>query len=554
MNARLRRERQIAEVAVRQGFGFLVDVAGPGRVWPFEHVRGHVSVSSPERLRLALEELGPTFVKLGQILSTRADLLPASYRLELAKLQDAAPHLAPEIVREIVSVELDATLENAFASFDHEPIAAASIGQAHAAVLKDGTAVVVKVRRPGAAETIEQDLEILRSCAARAARRWDHGDAYDFPGLVDEFAHTLRAELDYLREGHNAERFAASFAEDSEVQVPRVFWEYTTSRVITLERISGLKITDLEALDAAGVDRRELAQRATRVTAKTVFEDGFFHADPHPGNFFIEPHGRIGIIDFGMVGTLSDRMRDQLAAVMVAVVRRDPERLGGALIGLGSSTHPVDRARLRGDLAGLLDQLDGRTVGDIEVGSIVGEILDIMRRHRLRIPRDLALLLKAFVMDEGLATQLDPDFRLAEALKPYVYRHLLSRLSLASLATRLKQFGIDAEELTLDLPSQIHRALDVLGTGGFDLHLRADELQPIADRAESLVNRIAMSVLAAAAIDGFAELAAANRARIPTPRTLKVWLMLGSILGLVASVVRRRWAPSAVLRVLGRMP
>jgi ubiquinone biosynthesis protein len=554
MNARLRRERQIAEVVVRQGFGFLVDVAGPQRGWPFERVAGRGSVSSPERLRLALEELGPTFVKLGQILSTRADLLPPDYRLELAKLQDAAQHLSPETVSELVSVELGDSLEGAFASFELEPVAAASIGQAHAALLNDGTAVVVKVRRPGAAETIEQDLEILRNCAVRASRRWDRADAYDFPGLVEEFVHTLRAELDYLREGHNAERFAASFAGDSDVQIPRVFWEYTTSRVITLERIEGMKITDLAALDEAGVDRRELALRATRVTAKTVFEDGFFHADPHPGNFFIDPHGRIGIIDFGMVGTLSDRMRDQLAAVAVAVVRRDPERLGDALIGLGSSTHPVDRARLRDDLAGLLDQLDGRGAGDVEVGSIVGEILDTMRRHQLRIPRDLALLLKAFVMDEGLATQLDPDFRLAEALEPYVYRHLLSRLSLSSLATRLKRFGIDAEELALDLPSQIHRALGVLGTGGFDLHLRADELQPIADRAESLVNRIAMSVLAAAAIDGFAELAAANRARIPTTRTLKVWLMLGSVLGLIASVVRRRSTPSAVLRALGRMP
>jgi ubiquinone biosynthesis protein len=541
MTTRQHRERQIAEVVVRHGLGFLVDFAGPQRVWPSGHRPDRDSASSPERLRLALEELGPTFVKLGQILSTRADLLSPRYRVELAKLQDAAPQLSPDVVRDLVRLELGDSLESAFTSFDLTPVAAASIGQAHAAVLSDGTAVIVKVRRPGAAETIELDLEVLRNWAARASRRWDQAVAYDPVGLVDEFAQTLRAELDYLLEGHNAERFAASFAGDADVQIPKVFWEYTTSRVITLERIHGMKITDLPDLDAAGIDRHELAQRATRVIAKTVFEDGFFHADPHPGNFFIGPQGTIGIIDFGMVGTLSDGLRDQIAKVMVAVARRDPDRFADALVAVGAPTQPVDHVQLREDLAALLNQFDGRTVRDVELGSTIGEVLEIVRRHHLRIPRDLALLLKAFVMEEGLATQLDPEFKLAEAVRPYAYHHLLAtHLSVASLAARLRQFGVDAEELTVDLPNQIHRALDVLGTGGFDVHLRAGELEPIADRAEQLVNRIAVSVLTAAIIDAFAELAAADRAQMPNTRTLTVSATLVSLVGLAASSVRRR--------------
>jgi ubiquinone biosynthesis protein len=541
MSSRRHREREIAEVVVRHGFGFLVNLAGSERVLRHEHRPDGSQVSAPQRLRMALEELGPTFMKLGQILSTRADLLPPTYLHELVKLQDAAPQLRPEIVRDLINAELDTTLETAFASFDIEPIAAASIGQAHSAVLPDGTHVVVKVRRPGAAETIELDLEVLRNWATRATRHWDQAAMYDLVGLVDEFAQTLRAELDYLQEGHNAERFALSLAGDADVHIPKVFWEHTTSRVITLERIDGMKITDLPSLEAASIDRHELALRATRLIAKTVFEHGFFHADPHPGNFFVQDDGRIGLIDFGMVGTLSDGMRDQLAKIMVAISRRDPARFADAVISLGTSTQPVDMVKLREDLAKLLNQFEGRTLRDVELGSVISKILDIVRRHHLRLPRDLALLLKAFVMEEGLATQLDPELKLADALKPYAYHHLLAtQLSLASLAARLRQFGIDTEELAVDLPGQIHRALDVLATGGVDVHLRAGELQPLADRAERLVNRIAMSVLSAAVIDAVAELAAADRAHMPTARTRRLAWTAGSFVVLARSMMRAR--------------
>jgi ubiquinone biosynthesis protein len=344
--ARHRRQRQIAEVLARQGWSYLLDVLG------LEHLRSvernilgrkpSETHSPPERLRLTLEELGPTFIKLGQLLSTRGDLLATDYRVELAKLQDAAPCVAPDVVRGVIGDELNGKRATAFAAFDFEPLAAASIGQAHAATLRDGTEVVVKVRRPGVVEEVEQDLEILRNLALRASERWEPARGYDLVGLADEFARTLRAELDYIREGRNAERFAANFAGDSDVQIPRVFWETTTSRVITLERIRGTKISDVAALDAAGIDRRGLAERGTRVMAKMVFEDGFFHADPHPGNFFVEPGGRLGIIDFGMVGSVSDVLRERLGRTLLGLVRGDAERLTEALLELGATTIPVD--------------------------------------------------------------------------------------------------------------------------------------------------------------------------------------------------------------------
>ena len=513
MSGRSHRERQIAEVLARHGMSHLVGVLG------LERLRGVAGrpprrepYSSPRELRLALEELGPTFIKLGQIVSTRGDLLGPEYRSELAKLQDAGPSVPWAEIREVAERELGGDIDGAFASFEPEPLAAASIGQAHAATLHDGTEVVVKIRRPGVVEEVQEDLEILQNFAARAARLWEPAAQIDLVGIAEEFARQLRAELDYLAEGRNAERFARNFADQPDAQIPRVFWETTTSRLITLERVRGMKVTDFAALEAAGVDRRALAERATRITAKMVFDDGFFHADPHPGNFFVQPTGRLGIIDFGMVGTLDDGMRDRLGALLVAVMRDDPDRMAGALIALGTSTGPVDRARLREDLAGLMARYGGRAVGEVELGAAAAALMEVVRRHRLRIPRDLALLVKVIAMEEGVAEQLDPDFRIGEALAPYARRQLLAQLSPAGLSRRLERLGIDLAELAADLPEQLHRVLEAAAGGGFEVHLRAAELEPLMARAERLGNRIAVSVLAAAIIDGLAELAAAERA------------------------------------------
>ncbi|HUE26423.1 MAG TPA: AarF/ABC1/UbiB kinase family protein [Solirubrobacteraceae bacterium] len=533
------RRRQIAGVLVRRGWGYLLEASGLEHLAALEpHREADSQVTGPERLRLALEELGPTFIKLGQLLSTRADLLGPEFRLELAKLQDDAPHLPSEVVREVVRTELGEP-ETVFAAFDPEPLAAASIGQAHAATMPDGTEVVVKIRRPGAMEEVELDLEILANCAAHASRRSERMAEYDLVGIAEEFAQTTRAELDYLREGRNAEQFAANFADDADVQIPRVFWERTTSRVITLERIRGSKITDLDALDEASIDRCDLAKRATDVIAKMVFQDRFFHADPHPGNFFIQAGGRIGLIDFGMVGTLNAELRDQLGKLMVALVRGDADRLAASLLGLGAATASVDRERLRDDLAELLARYSDRGLGSLDFGVVSGEILEIVRRHHLRPPRDLALLLKAFVMDEGMAEQLDPDFRLVEELRPYVYRHLVAELSPAALARRAGQAGVDLAELAVDFPGQLLRILELAASGGFEVHLRTAELEPLVGRAERLANRIAAAVLAAAVIDGLAELSA-TRTRPHGRRRLRLSTAVAGLGAFAGDVARRR--------------
>jgi ubiquinone biosynthesis protein len=523
MNSRHRREREIAEVLARRGMDYLVAALGLERWVSVERtLLGRRATTgfatAPEDVRLALEELGPTFIKLGQLLSTRADLLPPEYQAELAKLQDAGPRVSVEIIRATLEEELSEGVDVAFASFEPDPIAAASIGQVHAATLPDGTRVVIKIRRPGVVDVVQQDLAILKNLAASASRRWEWAKQADAAGVVEEIEDPLLAQLDYLQEGRNAERFAANFAGDSAVHIPRVFWEQTTSRVITLERIEGMKITDLAALSAAGIDRHALAERAAGITAKMVFQDGFFHADPHPGNFFIEPSGTIGIVDFGLVGTIDDRLRSRLRRLLTAFVREDPERLADALIALGTAAEPADRDRLIQDMRRLLDRYFGRAIGQIALGPAIHDMLGIVRRQRLRLPVELALLLEVVAMDEGLTETLDPEFRFAQALAPYARPQILSHLSAGAARRRLEDAALDLEELATELPGELRRLLGVLSSGDFELHVRAVELERLIARGERTGDRIARSVVAAAVLNGLAALVISARARRPRRR------------------------------------
>jgi ubiquinone biosynthesis protein len=515
-NVHLRRYRQIADVFIRHGLGFVVDIVGLDRFIPF-HLgplngpRKAERYTRPERLRVALEELGTTFVKLGQILSTRVDLLPYEYQVELAKLQDQTLPLPGELIRDVVVAELGCPIEEIFATFELTPLASASIGQAHAATLRDGTEVVVKVRRPKIDAQIEEDLEILGNFAAVAARRWDLADQYDVVGLSQEFAQTLRAELDYVREGRNAERFASNFAGDERVHIPRVYWRATTARVLTLERLYGCKISDTAALDAAGIDRRVLAQRASRVLFKMTFEDGFFHADPHPGNFLIEPNGRFGLMDFGMVGSIDERTQDKLTDLALAVATQDFDRMVDGLLDLGVARRRIDRPLLRRDLEHLYARYYGKRLGDVVVAAVIDDSLEVIRRHRLQLPPNLALLLKTIVMNEGLGRLIDPTFNLADALAPYGRRLLMRRFSPAVWTRRLSQAGLDAARLGIELPEQLRRIIGEVERGGIEVGVRPEGFDPLIRRFERLANRIILGILVAAFVNGLAILVSVYR-------------------------------------------
>jgi ubiquinone biosynthesis protein len=292
-----------------------------------------------------------------------------------------------------------------------------------------------------------------------------------------------------------------------------VFPDLTTSRVITLERIRGMKITDLTALDDAGLDHHAVADRTALIVAKMIFEDGFFHADPHPGNFFIEPARRVGIIDFGMVGTLDDRLREQLSRLLNGFVRRDPGRLADALLALGTSSGELDQALLREDLGNLLERHSGR-VSEISLRSAIGEMLEIVRRHQLRVPRDLSLLFTMLIIAEGVVAEVDPEFRFAEALAPYARRHLASGLTPAQAIRRMEAFGVDLAELAAELPTRLNRISEGIETGGLEVHVRTDEMDALLTRIERLGNRVAASVLAATSIWAVVQLTT-RRHRLP---------------------------------------
>ena len=510
------RYRQIAAALRRHGLGFAVGLLGLDRLSPRgrkagEPAREQTASEAPAHLRAALEELGPTFVKLGQLLSTRSDLLPPAFVTELAKLQDAAPPVPVAEIRAVIRSELGAEPEDVFAAFDDVPLASASIGQAHAATLPDGTPVVVKVRKPGAVAQVQTDLEILQNLAAKATRAWEFARDVDAVGIVGEFAETLRGELDYLEEGRNAERFASNFRDDPTVVIPRVHWEVTTSRVLTLDRMDGMNIADALALDDARVDRNGVARRGADIVLKMIFEDRFFHADLHPGNLFIHRDGTIALIDFGMVGEIDEPMRAHLSRLFVAIVRGDAEMLTSALISVSTMTATVDRRALRDAVRPFLARYRLTSVRRTPFARMLADLFAILRGNRVRLPRELALLFKALLLVESLAMRLDPEFRLGEALEPYAERLAWERLRASALARRMWKSSIDAGELMLDLPGFARRVIDAAETDGIQVRLPVADLEPLVGRAERIGNRLVAGMIGAALISGIGGMVSGER-------------------------------------------
>lgn len=532
MSARRDRFRDIVETLTRHGLGFALGNLGldrfrPADGSPGQHGMPPRGVSMPVRVRLALEDLGTVYIKFGQIVSTRTDVLPPEYATELAKLQDASPPIAAAEVRGVLAEELGPAADRLLAALDAAPLATGSIGQVHCSRIaldrEDSAAnvanvtggqpgagrlvdVVVKVRRPGVVAQINEDLEIMAELARRAERASTRAAGIHLAALVDEFSQTMRAELDYLQEARNAEHFAANFAGDARVHIPRVFWEATTSRVLTLERIRGIKVNDAAALRQDGIDAGALAREACDVLLKMVFEDGFFHADPHPGNFFVEEDGRLGIIDFGMVGHISDSTRDQLVRMLLAVVEQDAARLTTALVRMCGAQANGGFEDLQTALGRLVDRYAGRPLAEIPIVAVLAELAGLLREHRLRLPRETALMFKMLVMADGLGKQLDPGFELTTQLGPFTQRIILASLSPEALADRLKKLGREALRLGTDAPEIIRRVVDVLERGGIDIHFRADELDRLMDKAEKTGNRIVAGLITAALINAVGDL------------------------------------------------
>lgn len=502
------RARRIAEVLIRNGLGFLAESMGLTRFilrWPGRRVQADSKAAMrtpPERVRHTLEELGPTYIKLGQILSTRPDILPPAYIAELSKLLDSAPPAPIEAIRAIIEQELGGPLERWFATFSPTAIASASIGQVHRATLHDGTEVVVKVQRPGVESTMEADLRLLMRQARFLEARSAGVRNYRLVDIVEEFSQALRDELDYTIEGRNAERLRRAIA-DQDVVIPQVYWDLTTRRMITLADVRGFKLMELDRLKAQGYELADIAERIVRMYLQQIFVYGVFHADPHPANILICDH-RIGLVDFGVVGYLTASVRENLGALLLALVRQDADEMLYVIARMGATGAEANHEALRRDTQRLLMRYYGASLESLPIAEFLGDVMSMAFRHRLRLPADLALLARTLVVLEGVARTLDPSIVLAALLEPFAVQLLKERLSLKNAVVEGIHTLREVEALLRVLPRRVETLTQQLERGQMTVGIEVRHLSQAMRKLDAIGNRLSFSVVVAAIIMGSA--------------------------------------------------
>ncbi len=505
----LGRVQEIAGVLIRHGLGGVVRrlgwadaLARAGHALNREHAGDLAQMEPQVQLRHALEELGPTFVKLGQILAGRADLLGPAWTAELAKLHSRVPALPYEDIQAQLTEDLGGDPHSVFAHFDTQPLAAASIAQVHRAQLHDGTEVVVKVRRPGIVATIEADLRLLERAAAAAEDDWPAVKPYRPRLLVREFARSLRRELDLAAECRHAERIAANLATLPEVVIPRVHWQHTGERVNVQDFINGIPGGDLARIDAEGLDRRLLARRGARAVMKMIVQDGFFHADPHPGNVYYLSDNRLALIDFGMVGRLSPRRREELLQLLMGLVEQRPQAVADVLLEWTGDQHGAHLATLEDEIEAFVDEHRGTPLAQLDIGRMLSDVTNVLREHKLALPADMALLIKALISLEGMGRTLDPEFHAVSEAQPLLRQLVRSRYTPQALAQRGWQTAARALAVAGQLPHDLSRLLRRARQGRLNISLEVAHLKRTGDVIDRAASRLAVALVIAALIIG----------------------------------------------------
>lgn len=481
-------------------------------------------LSRETRIRLALEELGPTFIKLGQILSTRPDQVGMALAQELQQLQTNVACDNPQAVRELVEHELGKPLESLFAEFDHHPIASASIGQVHRARLHSGEQVVVKVQHPNIRRRMEVDLDILAGLA-HLAEGIPELEPYRPQATVAEFRRIVRRELDFAREARNLEQFARNFANNPHVRIPRFYPKLSTSRVLTMEWLNGAKLNDPALRQLTNVDLKQVARHGAEMYLEMIFHHGFYHGDPHPGNIVVLSDGTIGLLDFGMVGRIDEQLREDIEDMLSAIVSQDGQQLTSLVIRLGAVPPGLDEPALSVDLAEFVVHYANQPVDSFDLAGALTEMIEIIQRYRIVLPPSLAMLIKVLVMLEGTARMLEPHFSLMELIEPYQRKMLRRRLSPTRQARKLRRIYSEVEQLAEVLPRRLREILQQVEMGKFDVHLDHRGLEPS-------VNRLVLGMMTSALFLGSAIMISQDVWPIwgvPVPGTLGV--LLSALLG-----------------------
>ncbi len=545
----LNRYRQILTVLLKHGFGDVLDqlkidqylevgLQVLSRRKPVREER----LTRPQRVRMAFEELGPTYIKLGQILSTRPDLVPVETLDELAKLQDEVPEFAFSEVAAIIGREFGLAPTELFEHIDPIPLASASIGQVHRAILKNGEEAAVKFRRPGIRRLVEVDLEIMLHLATLAEHHVEELAAHRPVKIVEEFARTLEKEIDFRIEATNMERIAQSFLGDPTVYIPAVYPEFSSQRILTTEYVEGIKISKIEQLEAAGCDRRILCSRGADIVLKQVFEHGFFHADPHPGNIFALPGNAICLLDFGMVGVVDRQTREMFVDLVDSVVRRNEARAAQVLLQLTTWEVEPDLRALERELADFMGRHLYRPLKEIEIGRLLYELLELAARFELRIPPDIFLMLKALSTVEGVGRMLDPDFDMIAKTTPFVAKVLRERFKPQRVAEDLGDLTLRLFQFLNRFPKDLLDLADLLRHRKLGLQIEHRGLDKMLATHDQISNRISFSVVIAALIIGSALIVISK-----TP-PLFFGISLIGIIGFLAAALMGVWLLVAILK------
>lgn len=545
----LQRYRQIINVLLGYGFGHVVerlDLGPYGDVsrrllrrppgTPLEHLGFAV------RLRMAFEELGPTFVKLGQMLALQGGALPEELLAEFAKLHDAAAPVPGDRIRAIVESSLDCPLDGIFAHFDLEPLAAASIAQAHRATLLDGADVVVKVRRPGIVPIVRTDMDILMDLARLATRHLPELRRFDPEGLVEQLSQSMLRELDFRYEARNLEIFARNMKDQPGIAVPGLYRDLVRADLLALDFVDGIKISELDALEAAGHDLRALAANGTEAILTQVFRDGFFHADPHPGNLFVLADGQIAPIDYGLMGRLDRLLLQELAYFMMALVRRDLDGIVEFYLRTGSFPDDTVPPRFRTDVSEFLDQYHGVALGQLDVQALTNDLFELLSRNDVHPPPQLMLLVKTLMMQEAIGRRLDPELDLLESARPYIARLLARRFAPDRLWSIASDAAIGYMDLARTLPRELQAFSGRLRNGKQAFIMKHDGLDDFRHEMERSSNRLTFGMVIGALVMASAVLMSVGPG--PTISGIPVFGLGGFALSAMAGI----WLIIGILR------